>query len=83
MSVVDIPAFLLDLLQRVGAPMPLQHFGEAGCNCSSSDLENASTRREGTVEEPAAAVTCGMLAFRDLATGAGRQALGSSQAASH
>lgn len=64
MSVVDIPAFLLDLLQSVGAAMPLQHFGEAECDCSSGDLENVSTGGEGTVEEPAAAVTCGMLAFR-------------------
>ena len=64
MSVVDIPAFLLDLLQSVGAAVPLQHCGEAECDCSSGDLENVSTGREGTVEEPAAAVTCGMLAFR-------------------
>lgn len=64
MSVIDIPAFLLDLLQSVGAPVPLQHFGEAGCDCSRSDLENISAGREGTVEEPTAAVTCGMLAFR-------------------
>lgn len=32
----------------------------------SSDLENVSTGEEGTVEAPAAAHTCGILAFRSL-----------------
>lgn len=41
-----------------------QHFGAAERDCSSSDLENISTGEEGTVEAPAAADTCGMLAFR-------------------
>lgn len=60
MSVVDIPAFLPDLLQSEGAAVPLQYFGEAERDCSSSDLENVSTGREEIVEEPAAAITCGM-----------------------
>lgn len=64
MSVVDIPAFLLDLLQSVGAAVPLQYFGEAVCDCSSGDLENISADREGSMEEPSAAITCGMLASR-------------------
>lgn len=64
MSVVDIPAFLPDLLQSVRAAVPLQHVGDAEGGCSSSDLENISTGGEGTAEEPAAAVTARKLAFR-------------------
>ena len=44
--------------------MPLQHFGEAECDCLNGDLENISTGDEGTVEGPAATNTRRMLAFR-------------------
>lgn len=80
MSIVDTPAFLLDLLWSAGVAVLLQHFGD----CSSGDLQNVSIGDEGTVEEPAAAMTCGMLAFRShLAMGASGRALASSLAASH
>lgn len=81
MSVVDIPAFLLDLLQSVGAAMPLQHSGEADCDCLSGMFPQVGKELWKSPLLPSH-VGCRLLGLPPVTEAQGR-ALGSSWAASH